>query len=88
MFAVFVLVCKSVVMVIASLAFADVAAGQNLAVDLSAYSTKCGVEVRRDENGLTVAWPMGDTEFGHGARSRSGYLLYGGYARRASWSPA
>src|SRR5262245_25511196 len=37
---------------------------QGIAVDLSAYSPKCGVEVKRDGDRLLVAWPAGDNEFG------------------------
>jgi hypothetical protein len=35
-----------------------------VALDLSRYAPSCGVEVRREGNRLTVAWPAGDKEFG------------------------
>src|SRR5262245_27277972 len=35
-----------------------------VAIDLGRYAPSCGVEVRREGNRLTVAWPAGGKEFG------------------------
>src|SRR5438445_5523138 len=43
---------------------ASKAVAQNVQVDLSAYTTSCGVEVKRDGSRLLIGWPMDGGEQG------------------------
>jgi hypothetical protein len=53
-----------VVIVAVVLGTATRAPSQDIRVDLSGYSPKCGVDIRQDGHRLLVGWPMGGSEFG------------------------
>src|SRR4051794_13984996 len=53
------------------------ASARGIAVDLSAYKADCGVTVEKDDQGLTVAWPMDGGETGRlGVDLRAGEPLF------------